>query len=110
VSEKGSREEDRIFHADEVAARYGYGPQWPYRCADLRKIAFKMGKRLCWRESDLIALEEYRSGPGHKGFDLVWRMGLIEKDPDLLRHLYTSDARKRKKFELLFDFADEGVS
>lgn len=47
----------RYLNSKQVAARYGHAPSWPRHCADLRRIARKVGKNLMWREDELEALE-----------------------------------------------------
>jgi predicted DNA-binding transcriptional regulator AlpA len=97
---------DPFLTSQEVADRYGFSQHWVYRCKDLRKLAVKIGKRLLWRESDLLALEEYRSGPGHKGQNLQWRRELIETDPLLIRRLTGKHDKAVAKAKLLFDIVD----
>ncbi len=53
--------EERTLSARQVADRYGLTEQWVYHCLELQHIAFKVGKYLRYRESDLVKFEKARA-------------------------------------------------
>lgn len=86
---------EKLYSVAEVATRYGLSRAWVYRCKDLQRIAFKVGKYLRWRESDLLAMEEYRQTQP-RGHRLGPRKNLIRQTSNI-----RDNERARKK--LLFD-------
>jgi predicted DNA-binding transcriptional regulator AlpA len=88
--------DERLLSPKDLAKRYGLTTAWVYRCADLRKLSFKVGKYLRWRESDIIALEEYRGTIAKRGFDLKHKS-------EVIRLLSNTTEESRKRVKLLFD-------
>lgn len=88
--------DEKLYSVKEVAKRYGLSVAWVYRCEDLRCIAFKVGKYLRWRESDLLAMEEYRRFTP-SGFDLGARKNIIRQRTT---NSQLEQARKNLKFDI----------
>lgn len=86
--------EERTLSATQVAARYGLKPAWVYHCAELQAIAFKVGKYLRYRESDLLKFEKERQKNQEDG-----RMHGYHLD-SLIRHISerTTTGQNRTRF------------
>ena len=83
---------EKYLSPKEVAERYGLSVAWVYRCADLQAISFKVGKYLRWRESDLIAMEEYRDKQP-RGYRLSERAVMRQTDK-------IEQAKRKLKFDI----------
>lgn len=88
--------DEKLYSVKEVSQRYGLSVAWVYRCQDLRCIAFKVGKYLRWRESDLLAMEEYRRFTP-SGFDLAARKEIIRRKAN---NRQQEEARKKLLFDI----------